>query len=81
MVLDKIVYLRYFISNLIFNCNNIYIHTFLMVKGGNNMISAGRKGTSGYVPPCLIFKTLKTVAVRKREEIKLKSDSLLAATD
>jgi hypothetical protein len=52
-----------------------------MVKGGNNMISAGRKGTSGYVPPCLIFKTLKTVAVRQREEIKLKSDSLLAATD
>jgi hypothetical protein len=39
-----------------------------MVKGGNNMIGAGGKGTSGYVPLCLIFKTLKTVAVRQREE-------------
>jgi hypothetical protein len=55
MVLDKIASLRYFVSNL-------------MVKGRNNMIGAGRKGTSGYVPLCLIFKTLKTVAIRQREE-------------
>jgi hypothetical protein len=68
MVLDKIASLRYFISNLIFNCIYIYIYKFLMVKGGNNMIGAGGKGTSGYVPLCLIFKTLKTMAVRQREE-------------